>query len=189
MQRNYLTDLRAPRGAAISAVLLIVATACADKSAMTGPGKAPRAEIVIQALSHPIAVVSPFGCAVIRGGHVNRAAGAEIRIVQSWETKNNGLLIGFLVAQTSTLSINGGDVIDLSHEYSAPTSNAGVYSAAVTYDTGITLAVGETMTFVFSIALSHRVHDGFTFADEETHRPLVFGPGDAFEFVCTVTGA
>ena len=59
----------------------------------------------------------------------------------------------------------------------------------MTYDTGITLAVGETMTFVFAIALSHRVHDGFTFADEETRKPLVFGPGVAFAFACTVTGA
>lgn len=189
MRQNRPTALRAASFAAIPAVLLILATACADKSEVTGPLTAPRAEIAIQATAHPIAVVSPFGCAVIRGGQVDRAAGSEIRIVQSWETKNQGLLIGFLVAQASTLSINGGDVVDLSHEYSVPTSNSDGYSAAVTYDTGIALAVGETMTFVFSIALSHRVHDGFTFADEQTHRPLVFGPGAAFEFVCTVTGA
>jgi len=38
------------------------------------------------------------------------------------------------------------------------------------------------------ISFSHRVLDGFTLADETSHRPLFFGPGVAFEFPCEVTG-
>lgn len=174
----------------MSRILIVCLTsalvsACAEPTMPTGP----RAEFAIQPTVHPIAVVSPFGCAVIRGGQVTRAAGAEIRIVQSWETKNIGLLIDFLTAQTTSLSVNGGDAFDLSAAYSPPTLSADVYAAAATYDTGIALAVGESMTFVLTIELSHRVHDGFTFADEETHKPVFFGPGVAFEFACTVTGA
>ena len=38
------------------------------------------------------------------------------------------------------------------------------------------------------ISFPHRVLDGFTVADETSHRPLFFGPGITFEFPCEVTG-
>jgi hypothetical protein len=165
-------------------VMGVLCTACADSPTTSEP----RADITVQADVQPVAVVSPFGCAVIRGGQVNRPAGALIQIVQAWQTKNKGLLVDFLQAQTTTVSVNGGALIDLSDAYSAPADLAAVFSSAASYDTGIALAVGESMSIVFVIELSHRVHDGFTFAEQDTHRPLFFGPGEAFEFVCTVTG-
>jgi len=48
---------------------------------------------------------------------------------------------------------------------------------------------GERLTFNDVISFSQRVPDGFTLADETSHRPLFFGPGVAFEFPCEVTGA
>lgn len=168
----------------ISCVLGVFCAACSDSPMPSEP----RADISLQADGQPVAVVSPFGCAVIRGGQVNRPAGALIQISQAWQTKNRGLLEVYLQAQTTTVSVNGGEVIDLSDAYSAPTELTDVFSSRASYDTGIALAAGESMSFVFVIELSHRLHDGFTFAEEETHRPLFFGPGEAFEFVCTVTG-
>jgi hypothetical protein len=61
------------------------------------------------------------------------------------------------------------------------------YFTRVLYDTGITLSDGQSMTFNLVISLSHQLHDGFTLADGESHKPLFFGPGETFEFGCTVT--
>jgi hypothetical protein len=146
----------------------------------------------IQAVTvQPVAIVNAFGCAVIRGGQVTRPAGSAISITLAWETKNRGLLVNYLQAQTTTISINGGPPVDASQAYSSPSEDSedGFSSAMTTYATGITLAAGESMSFVLVITLSHQLLDGFTLEDEVTHRPLFFGPGVAFEFACTVTGA
>jgi hypothetical protein len=138
----------------------------------------------------PIAVVGAFGCAVIRGGQVTRPAGSQIRIAQGWSAKSKGLMVDYLQAQTTTVIVNGGPPIDLSGSYSAPAPDGfGTFSSDLTYDTGIVLAAGASMTFVVSIALSHQLNDGYTFEDEtRTRKPFFFGPGLAFEFPCTVTG-
>lgn len=151
---------------------------------------APSAWIGDAASLQPAAIVNAFGCAVIRDGHVTRPAGSTIHIVQGWAAKNRGLLLDYLQAQTTTISIDGGTPVDVSQAYASPTQEGGgQYEALLTYPTGRTLAVGESMSFVLVITLSHQLQDGFTLEDETTHRPLFFGPGAAFEFACTVTGA
>jgi hypothetical protein len=163
--------------------------ACAETSLPHEPA-APIT--VVQGLTlQPVAVVNAFGCAVIRRGQVTRPAGSAISIALAWETKNRGLLVNYLQAQTTTISINGGPPVDASQAYSfsSQDSEDGFSSAMTTYATGITLAAGESMSFVLVITLSHQLLDGFTLEDEVTHRPLFFGPGVAFEFACTVTGA
>jgi hypothetical protein len=136
------------------------------------------------------AVVPAFPCAVIFGGQWTVPAGSEVVVAQRWEAKSRGLVEAFLNAQTTTLSINGGAPLDISGEY-APISAApgGTYFTRVAHDTGITLGAGDSMTFNVVISFSHRVLDGFTLADETSHRPLFFGPGVTFEFPCEVTGA
>jgi hypothetical protein len=136
------------------------------------------------------AVVPAFPCAVIFGGQWTVPAGSDVVVAQRWEAKYRGLVEAFLNAQTTTLSINGAAPLDISGEY-VPISAAagGTYFTRVAHDTGITLGAGDTLTFTVVISFSHRVLDGFTLADETSHRPLFFGPGVAFEFPCEVTGA
>ena len=64
----------------------------------------------------------------------------------------------------------------------------GSYFTRVFKPTGITLNVGESMTFVLTIELAHQIHDGFTFEDQDNNKKLFFGPGVAFQFPCTITG-
>jgi hypothetical protein len=125
-----------------------------------------------------------------RHGLARKFRGEIVVVAQRWEAKNRGLVEAFLNAQTTTLSINGAAPLDISGEY-VPISAAagGTYFTRVAHDTGITLGAGDTLTFTVIISFSHRVLDGFTLADETSHRPLFFGPGVAFEFPCEVTGA
>ena len=136
------------------------------------------------------AVVPAFPCAVIFGGQWTVPAGSDVVVAQRWEAKNTGLVQAFLNAQTTTLTVDGGAPLDISGEY-VPISAApgGGYFTRVAHDTGITLGAGDSLTFNVVISFSHRVLDGFTLADETSHRPLFFGPGVAFEFPCEVTGA
>jgi hypothetical protein len=136
------------------------------------------------------AVVPAFPCAVIFGGQWTVPAGSDVVVAQRWEAKNIGLVQTFLNAQTTTLAVNGGTPLDISGEY-VPISATpdGTYFTRVAHDTGITLEAGDSLTFNVVISFSHRVLDGFTLADETSHRPLFFGPGVTFEFPCEVTGA
>jgi hypothetical protein len=136
------------------------------------------------------AVVPAFPCAVIFGGQWTVPAGSDVVVAQRWEAKSTGLVQAFLNAQTTTIAVDGGAPLDISGDY-VPISVAagGGYFTRVAHDTGITLGAGETLTFNVVISFSHRVLDGFTLADETSHRPLFFGPGVAFEFPCEVTGA
>ena len=136
-----------------------------------------------------IATVPAFPCAVIFGGQWTVPAGSDVVVAQRWESKNVGLVQAFLNAQTTTVAVNGGAPIDLSAGYAPIASvSGGSYFTRVAHDTGITLGAGERLTFELVISFSHRVLDGFTLADETSHRPLFFGPGAAFEFRCVVTG-
>jgi hypothetical protein len=136
------------------------------------------------------AVVPAFPCAVIFGGQWTVPAGSDVVVAQRWEAKNTGLVQAFLNAQTTTIAVDGGAPLDISGEY-VPISAApaGGYFTRVAHDTGITLGAGDRLTFNVVISFSHRVLDGFTVADETSHRPLFFGPGVSFEFPCEVTGA
>ena len=103
--------------------------------------------------------------------------------------RTSGSIQAFLNAQTTIVAVKGGAPIDLSAGYAPIASTSGgSYFTRVAHDTGITLGAGEQLTFELVISFSHRVLDGFTLADETSHRPLFFGPGAAFEFRCVVTG-
>ena len=146
--------------------------------------------VVAPGIAHAdTAIVPAFVCAEISGGNATVPAGSQVVVAQRWEAKNRGLVQTFLNAQTTTISVNGGEPVDVSTDYDpiAPTSDGASYFTRVLYDTGVTLNAGESMTFNLVISLSHRLHDGFTLADGESHKPLLFGPGETFEFGCTVT--
>jgi hypothetical protein len=135
------------------------------------------------------AVVPAFVCAELSGGNATVSAGSQVVVAQRWEAKSRGLVQTFLNAQTTTISVNGSEPVDLSGDYDpiAPTSDGARNFTRVLYDTGVTLSAGESMRFDLVISLSHRLHAGLTLADGDSHKPLFFGPGETFEFGCTVT--
>jgi hypothetical protein len=123
-------------------------------------------------------VVSAIGCS-LAGGQVSRPAGTEIVVRQGWAASTRGLVVDFLHAQTSSVSVNGGAPVDVSDEYTEPNgSNAEGWRSDVFYPTGVTLAAGQSMTFRFLASVSHPVFDGLT----------VGGPGTVADYACTVTG-
>jgi len=135
------------------------------------------------------AIVPAFVCAVIFGGSVTVPAGSEIVVAQRWGAKTRGLVQAFLNAQTTTIVVNDGAAIDVSGGYDPIASvPGGGYFTRVLQPTGVTVGVGESMTFDLLLEFSHRLHDGYTFEDGDSHKLLFFGPGVAFEFPCTVTG-
>jgi hypothetical protein len=132
-------------------------------------------------------IVPAFPCTEFFGGHVTVPAGSEVVVANRWEAKNPGLVRNYLSAQTTTLDVDG-TVSHISDGYGPIIAIPGGYRTSLLHDTGVTLAAGQSMTFNLVIALSHRLHDGFTLVNTDSHEFLFFGPGVIFEFPCTVTG-
>ena len=132
-------------------------------------------------------VVPLFPCS-FSGGERNIPAGSRVILGLGWEANNRGLVQDFLRAQTTRVVVGDGEPVDISNSYGAiePTPN-GNFRSRVRHDTGVTLAAGDALAVRGVMALSHLVHDGFTLADEDTHRPMFFGPGEEFTFACRVT--
>jgi hypothetical protein len=130
-------------------------------------------------------VVGATNCLLVNGGQVTRPAGSTIVVRNGFATKNYGIDVNFLNAQTTTLSVNGGPAVDISGSYGAPTQvSDGSWRSDAFYATGVTLAnPGDTMTFTISVSVSHRVAD----VQSEPGQPLFGGPGVIFSGTCTVT--
>jgi hypothetical protein len=132
-------------------------------------------------------VVNPFQCASA-GGAVSRPAGSTIVIRQGLAEDTRGGLTALLNAQATTISLNGGTAVDLTDKWSAPASTGDDgWLTTVEYPTGITLAAGQSLTFVFTVSLAHRV--------PEVRIPPLGGEPAKPEFnegtqtwACTVTG-
>jgi hypothetical protein len=116
--------------------------------------------------------------------------GSRVVVKLGWEAKEKGLVQSFLKAQTTTVAVGGTAPVDISDSYGpiepAPNGN---FRSHVHFDTGVTLGDGNALQVDGVLALSHLVHDGVTLADEDTHRPQFFGPGDAFTFGCLITAS
>jgi hypothetical protein len=132
-------------------------------------------------------IVNPFGCS-LNGGNVVRPAGNEIVVRQGWSAKTRGLSQDFINSQTTLLSVNGGPAQDLSRTYTEPAQQAdGSWLTRTITPTGIVLAPGESLTFDYSLTVSHRIVDGLSFENGEFGKPL-FGDGTILDVTCTVTG-
>jgi hypothetical protein len=72
------------------------------------------------------AIVPAFVCAEL-GGNATVPAGSQVVVAQRWEAKTKGLVRTYLNAQTTTISVNGGEPVDVSTDYApiAPTSSEG----------------------------------------------------------------
>lgn len=152
------------------------------------------AVVAAAALFAPVAqagtvIISPlFGCA---GGTRHVPAGSDITLRQGWAALNRGLTHAFEVAETTTLTIDGVARADADDDvYRTLVERPdGSWASSWIYPTGITLAAGESFTFVYDSLVSHRIHDGVTKADDHDQSPFFWGPGSIFggPITCTVT--
>ena len=131
------------------------------------------------------AFVNPFGCAVLDGGHATVLDGSTVTIRQGFAETRRGVLLAWLGAQTTTLSLDGGPQLDLTGAWTAPEQRSdGSWVSFAAQDTGVALDAGESLTFTFEIDLAHAVPE--VTGDD---RPLFNEPGSQGVWSCTVTGA
>ena len=133
--------------------------------------------------------VDPFVCDVFRGGQTTVPAGSTITIRQGVAEQTLGILMAYLNAQTTTITVNGATV-DVSDEFGAPEGtiarNWG-WTSWVTHPTGITLGAGDSISVTWTTTLAHPVSEVFN--------PAVGGPpgqpmsnNGTVTYTCTVTG-
>ena len=132
------------------------------------------------------AIVHPSVCDA-QGGQATAPAGSTLVVRQGFAEQTRGILTAFLNSQTTTLTVNGGAPIDLSGGYSSPAAAGDGYVSFVNYATGMTLAVGQSATFAFTISLSHPVPEVFNPAAGGPAGQPAFNSGST-TFTCTVTG-
>jgi hypothetical protein len=133
-------------------------------------------------------IVEVFPCTFGDGGESTVPAGSRVVLALGWASKNRGLVQNFLQAQTTTISIDGGAVIDLSDSYRAiETFPDGGFGTRIRHDTGVTLSAGESLQVDGTLAVSHVVPEGLL--DETTHRQIFFRPEDALSIHCRITAS
>lgn len=135
-------------------------------------------------------IVGAGGCILGQGGHVTRPAGSTITIRSGYSESNRGILSNFLGTQSTSISVNGGQPVDLSDAYSEPTLQPdGTWASFIIYPTGMLLAnPGDSLTFSVVVSLAHRLAEPLYAYDFYTPGPpLLSGPGTVFSGTCTVT--
>jgi hypothetical protein len=127
------------------------------------------------------ALVGAYGC-FANGGQTTVPAGSTVGITQGIAETRRGVLQAYLNAQSTTVSVNGGAAVDLSAHWTAPSQQSdGSWLTRVRYDTGVTLAAGQSLTFRFEIVLNNPV-------PEVTGGQPAFNPsGSQGVWACTVT--
>ena len=134
--------------------------------------------------------VNPFSCQTFHGGSVTVPAGSSITIRQGVSEQTLGILMDYLNAQTTTISVDGTSV-DVSDAWSDPVGfgpHLG-WLSVISYPTGVTLAApGDALTVSWTTTLAHAVPEVFN--------PSAGGPAGqpAFNaasvtYTCTVTAA
>jgi hypothetical protein len=139
--------------------------------------------------------VNPLGCAA-GGGQTTRPAGTELRVRLGENSYNKGDLIAWRNAQTTTVSINGGALIDLTNNFGPFTFEDPFYVTRNFYDTGITLQPGVSVSIVYDLELLHQVAFATNVGNVNPgNHPVFFEPTTtialgfpAAPWACTITG-
>ena len=132
-------------------------------------------------------IVRMVGCEAA-GGETTVPAGDRIVVQQGWGAKNRGQMQTFLKAQTTTISIDGGDPVDVSNSYSAIQAHPdGGFVARWRYDTGVTLSAGQSVLVSSRLEVSHVVPD-FQ-AEDPPRRMTLFRPGQPDIINCRITAS
>jgi hypothetical protein len=139
--------------------------------------------------------VNPAFCAAF-GGQTTRPAGTELRLRDGEDSYTFGNLVAWLGAETTTASINGGPVIDLTNNFDPITFEDPFYVTRNSYDTGIVLQPGVSVSFLYDLELSHQVAFSTNVGNVNPgDHPVFFEPTTtialgfpAAPWSCTVTG-
>jgi hypothetical protein len=127
-------------------------------------------------------VVGASNCALAQGGRVTVPAGSTIVVRAGFAEQVRGDLVALLQDQTTTVTV-GSTTTDVSGLFGPPTERAdGSWASFAFLATGVTLATGDSLTFVVQTTLAHPlpevVHPGApSFNDAGASEPLA----------CTVT--
>jgi hypothetical protein len=126
------------------------------------------------------------------GGQWTIPAGTEVQVALGFFTKSRGLATDFVHAQRTSISIDGGSVIDISGFWSTPEPfflepYGDTWLTRVVYDTGVVLGEGATMHFQFVLEERHVLLDGLVFENGVSGKPVLFRP-NVYVYDCTVTG-
>ncbi len=136
---------------ALCAAVLLAGVAASEASASTKPTG-----------------VSIVGCKV-NGGQATVPAGTDVVIFVGWVAARYGLDLAFLHDVTETAGdgtglplVDGVPIADPHQYWNAPIPTTGPTGWATwwVYDTGITLASGQTMTVDLNLVLAHPITDG-----------------------------
>ena len=119
-------------------------------------------------------------CAFQDHGKAFVDAGAPVTLTQGWADVKRGYVQDFLNAQRTTLSIDGGPLVDASGNWGPIDSNN---TTLWTYDTGRSLAKGESMVVTFDITVTRQVT-----GTDDAGNHVQFGPGSVFggPIQCTI---
>jgi hypothetical protein len=135
--------------------------------------------------------VSIVGCKV-NGGQATVPAGTDVAIFAGWGTARYGLEFTWLHDVTETAGdgtglplVDGVPIADPHQYWNAPipTTDPTGWVTWWIYDTGITLASGQTMTVDFNEVLAHPLTDGFNPRAGVGSAGPALGPR-----LCTITG-
>jgi hypothetical protein len=132
--------------------------------------------------------VNPFICNDFQGGNLTVPAGSTITIRQGVSEQTLGILLSYLTAQTTTITVNG-TTVDVSDAWPTPERRPqGDWASFITSPTGITLGAGQSLTVVWVTTLAHVVPEVFNpAAGGEPGQPL-FNAGSV-TYACTVTAS
>jgi len=136
----------------------------------------------------PPGAFNVFGCSQLQGGHVTVPANTALEARGGWAAKTHGLVQNFMSSQTTTLSMGGGQPVDIAAFYGSITQD-GQDDWGVRFAYGLLpLASGQSTTVVENIVLPHRIQDGIAVQTDDNSKPYFWGPG-TLTWTCVVTAA
>jgi hypothetical protein len=139
--------------------------------------------------------VNALSCA-FNGGQTTRPAGTELRLRIGENSYNEGNLIAWRNAETTSAVINGGAPVDLTDNFGPITFEDPFYVTRNFYETGITLQPGVSVSIVYDLELSHQVAFATNIGNVNPgNHPVFFEPTTtiaegfpAAPWACTITG-
>jgi hypothetical protein len=155
----------------VLAVLVIGSSVAASGSAAPPPG-----------------AFNVYGCSQLQGGHVTVPADTALEARGGWAAKTRGLVQDFMSSQTTTLSMDGGQPVEMAAFYGS-IAQSGPDDWGVRFAYGLQpLSSGQSTTVVESIVLPHRIPDGIAVQTGDNSKPYFWGPG-TLTWTCMVTAA
>jgi hypothetical protein len=134
-----------------------------------------------------VVTVNPFVCYANHGGAMTVPAGSQITVRQGFAEQTRGILTAFLQAQTSAIVL-GGTTVDVTDAFSLE-QRPGDWVSFVTYETGITLGAGDSLSIVWHTTLDHVVPEVFNPAAGGPAGQPAFNAAGSVAWSCTVTAA